>query len=65
VIIPCVCTGYKHIRSQAGVSVVSLIRCDSQENGISGISVLLHLKDEIPGPESTLKRSFNEMQVGG
>ncbi len=38
-IIPCVCAGYKHIRSQAGVSMVSPIGCDSHENGITGISV--------------------------
>ena|SRR5271163_629295 len=38
VIIPCVCAGYKQIRSQAGVSIVSLIRCHSRENGISSIS---------------------------
>ncbi len=37
-IIPCVCAGYKRIRSQAGVSTVSLIGCDSHENSITGIS---------------------------
>jgi hypothetical protein len=37
-IIPCVCAGYKRIRSQAGVSIVSPIRCRDAENGITGIS---------------------------
>ena len=37
-IIPYVLKGYKHIRSKAGVSIVSLIRCNSMENGITGIS---------------------------
>src|ERR1017187_2821168 len=30
--------GYKRIRTQATVSVVALIRCDSPQNGITGIS---------------------------
>ena len=37
-IIACVCAGYKRIRSQAIVSMVSLIDRSSEENGIAGIS---------------------------
>ena len=37
-IIPCVLVGYKQIRSSATVSIVSLIRWSSAENGIRGIS---------------------------
>jgi hypothetical protein len=40
-IIPCVCAGYKRIRSWATVSIVSLIRCNSREKGITGISSAL------------------------
>ena len=40
VIIPCVLGSYKRIRSSATVSIVSLIRCNSRENGIRGISGL-------------------------
>jgi hypothetical protein len=36
--IPCVCKGYKHFRSQAAASIVSLVRCNSSKNGISGIT---------------------------
>jgi hypothetical protein len=39
VIIACVCAGYKRIRSQATVSIVSLIGCSFNENGITGISL--------------------------
>jgi hypothetical protein len=38
VIVACVCAGYKRIRSQATVSIVSLVRCISHENGITGIT---------------------------
>ena len=37
-IIPCVLAGYKRIQSSGTVSIVSLIRLNSQQNGISGIS---------------------------
>jgi hypothetical protein len=38
VIIACVCTGCKRFRTQAVVSIVSLIDLSFMENGISGIS---------------------------
>jgi hypothetical protein len=37
-ILPCVCAGYKQWRSSGTVSIVSLIRCNSRQSGITGIS---------------------------
>ena len=37
-ILPCVLTGYQRFRSSGTVSIVSLIRCISNQNGITGIS---------------------------
>jgi hypothetical protein len=37
-ILPCVLAGYKRFRSSGTVSIVSLIRCNSRQNGITGIS---------------------------
>ena len=44
-IIACICAGYKHIRSQAGVSIVSPVSPNSIENGIGrkGAKVVLAL----------------------
>ena len=44
-IIAGVCAGYKRVRSWAGVSTVSLIRYDSGENGITGISLQVELPE--------------------
>lgn len=58
-IIHCICEAYKQSGSSATVSIVSLIRCISAQNGISGISSLLFQKELNVRAESLLQRRLN------